>query len=114
MALNTAAVDSAANTLKTTLAYASLHSATPNASGSNETTAARVAVSWSGPSTGAISASNLAFTGVAASGAVGFVGFWSASSSGTFYGYLPLTGDSAANAAGAYTVSSVTVTVSAS
>lgn len=114
MPLNSAATDPSANTLKTTLAYASLHSAQPNTSGSNETTAARVAISWSGPTANVITASSLSFTGVAASGAVTHIGFWSAATSGTFLGWDTLSGDQTANAAGAYSAPTVTVTLTAS
>lgn|SRR5690606_37618968 len=113
MALGSAALGVAAGALESALAYASLHSATPNSSGSNETTAARVAVSWD-VAGGVLSASGLEFEGVASNGDVVAVGFWSAAEGGTFYGSLALTGDSAANAAGEYTVESVEITVSAS
>ena len=37
------------------------------------------------------------------------VGFWSASTAGTFYGYYALTGDQTFNAAGEYTISSLSI-----
>ncbi len=92
--------------------HLSIHTALPNASGSNESTAARVAASWPTAANGDFGAlSNKAFTGGAAGGPALYLGFWSNGTlgSGTFYGYIPLTGDAAFNAAGAYTVTSVTI-----
>ena len=59
---------------------------------------------------GDITWSNIAFTGGAASGPVVRVGYWSASTSGTYYGGSLLTGDATFNAAGEYTVTSVVET----
>lgn len=115
MALNDAALNVAAGAIRTAITHLSLHSSTPNSSGSNETTAARVAAGWGSVSgSGDFSTTNKAFTGVAANGAVTHIGFWSASTAGTFYGYVPATGDQTANSAGEYTVATVTVDGSAS
>lgn len=111
MALNTAALNIMATALGTSATYISLHSALPNGSGSNETTAARKAASWSTASGGALSLSaSLAFTGGASSGAVTYAGLWSASTSGTFYGAFAITGDATFNSAGEYTLDDLTVT----
>jgi len=97
--------------MQTAMTHMSLHTATPNTSGSNESTAARQAITWVTAANGDIVATvDLAFTGGTASGACTHVGFWSASSAGTFYGYLPLTGDQTFNAAGEYTVTGITIT----
>ena len=114
MALNDTLLNVGANAMAAVATHLSLHSATPNGSGSNETSAARVAASWPSASAGDLTVSNKAFTGGASSGAVTHVGFWSASSAGTFYGYVPLTGDATFNASGEYTVTSVTLTGTAS
>lgn len=110
MALITAALNAEANALASTYPYLSLHSADPGSSGASETTAARKAAGWSAASGGVITASNIAFTGVAASGAVTYVGLWSAATGGTFGGGFALTGATAANSSGAYTLTSLTVT----
>lgn len=89
--------------------HLSLHSGVPNASGSNETSAGRVAAGWGAAANGDITATNKAFSGGASGGAVGYVGFWSAATGGTFYGYLPVTGDGTFNSAGEYTLNSVTI-----
>lgn len=101
--------------MQTAATHMSLHTATPNTSGSNESTAARQAITWVTAANGDMVATvDLAFTGGTASGACTHCGFWSASSAGTFYGYLPLTGDQTFNAAGEYTVTGVTITGTAS
>lgn len=114
MALSTAGLNAEVGALASAIGYMSLHSAAPNGSGSNETTAARVAVTWGSPSGGAIAMSGGArnFTGGASNGAVHSVGYWSASSGGTFYGSFPVTGDASFNSAGEYTVDSASITAS--
>jgi hypothetical protein len=114
MALNTAALNAEATTLATDAAYLSLHTADPGATGTNETSAARVAAAWGGASGGAITTSSKNFTGGAASGACTYVGLWSASTAGTFYGGFALSGDQTFNAAGQYTLTSLTITGTAS
>lgn len=110
MALNDAALDLMAGALAGSALYLSLHSAAPSASGSNETSAARLAAGWSSASGGAISISAArAFTGGASNGAVTHVGLWSAATTGTFYGSFPVTGDASFNSAGEYTLDSLTV-----
>lgn len=107
--LNDALLNIGANAMATAAPYLSLHTAVPNATGSNESTAARVAAGWAGAATGDLTITNKAFTGGAASGPCTYVGFWSASTAGTFYGYQALTGDQTFNAAGEYTITSLTV-----
>lgn len=109
--INDALLNVGANAMGAAAAYMSLHTATPNTSGSNESAAPRVASSWGAAATGDITATNRPFTGGTANGAVVAVGFWSAQAAGTgtWYGYLPLTGDATFNSAGEYTVTSVTL-----
>jgi len=75
--------------------YTSLHTAY-SASGANELTGgsyARVAITWGSASSNAISLSGTPYTlNVPASTTVAFVGFWTASSGGTFQGMTPLGG----------------------
>lgn len=108
MALNEAALNAAINGLKAAAPYLSLHSSTPDSSGSSQT-GSRVAASWGTAANGDVVATNVAFTGLTASVAVVAVGLWSASTSGTYYGHLTLTGDASANAAGEYTITSLTL-----
>lgn len=107
-----AGLNLAADQWGATAAWLSLHSADPTTLGDNETSAGRVSAGWGAASGGAITATNKSFSGGASSGACTHVGYWSASTSGTFYGSRPLTGDQAFNAAGDYTVDSVTETFS--
>lgn len=115
MAVNDALLNVGAAAMQGAAAYASLHTAAPDATGSNQSAAARLAVTWETAASGdMVATTDLAFTGGAASGPVSHVGFWSAATAGTFYGALPLTGDAAFNAAGEYTVTGITVTGTAS
>lgn len=109
MALNDTLLNIGANAMAAAATHLSLHSAAPDAAGSNACTSARVAASWPGAATGDITVTNKAFTGVAASGPVTHVGLWSAATAGTFYGAYALTGDQSANAAGEYTLTSLTL-----
>lgn len=113
MALNDAALVVGATAIKNGITHLQLFSATPNAAGTTNAIGSRVASTGSVDADGDITWSNVAFTGLSANQAVAGVGYWSASTAGTFYGYTALTGDTAANAAGAYTVTSVTETSTA-
>ena len=115
MALNDTILNIGNAAMQSAMTHMAIHTAQPNASGSNESAAARQAITWVTAANGDLVATvDLAFTGGAASGAATHVGFWSASSAGTFYGWLPLTGDQTFNAAGEYTVTGVTITGTAS
>lgn len=114
MALNDAALILAANAVDTAITHMSLHTTGAVTSSTNESTAARVAVNGTVDGDGDITWSNVAFTGGAANGPVVRVGYWSASTAGTYYGGALLTGDTTFNSAGAYTVTSVTETSTAS
>jgi hypothetical protein len=95
--------------------HAQIHTAEPDAAGSNESTATRLAITWETAANGdLVILTDLAFTGGASSGPATHIGFWSAVSAGTFYGWLPLTGDQTFNAAGEYTVTGVDITGTAS
>lgn len=115
MALNDAALNVGANAIKAAITHVSLHTAAPNASGSNESTAGRQAVAWGTVATGDFSSTAaLNFTGATANGPITHVGYWSAGTAGTFYGSQALTGDTTANSAGEYTVTTATINSSAS
>ena len=112
--LNDAAVVLAANAVDAAITHLQLYSAATNAGGTTNAVGARVAVNGSVDADGDITWSNVAFTGLAANQAVHSVGYWSASSSGTFYGSTVLSGDATANAAGEYTVVSLAENTTAS
>ena len=108
MPLTTAALDVAADAVRTPIDGLSLHAADPGTTGTNETTAARVTPTWTDNNDGSFSlAATASFTGGAASGPCTFVGLWAGA---TFYGSSALTGDQAFNAAGEYDVTALTVT----
>lgn len=114
MALQTAALNAAANGVAGVAAFMSLHSAAAGSGGANEVSGGgyvRKAVTWNAASGAIASASGtpIAFDGPASS-AVAEIGLWSASSGGTFYGSDVPTGDLAFNAAGDYNVTAATIT----
>lgn len=113
MALNDAALVVGATAIKNAITHLQLYSAATNSAGTTNAVGSRVAASGSVDADGDITWTNIAFTGLTASQPVHSVGYWSASSSGTFYGVTVLTGDATANASGEYSVS-VTETGTAS
>lgn len=110
MALNDAALVLAANAVDTAVTHFQLYSAVTNAAGTTNAIGTRVAVNGTVDGDGDITWTNTAFTGLTANQAVHSVGYWTASSAGTFYGVSVLSGDATANSAGEYTVTSVTET----
>lgn len=107
--LNDAALTVAGTAVKNAITHLSLHSANPGTTGTNQV-GARVAATGAVDSDGDITWSSVAFTGLPANGPVTHVGYWSAATGGTFYGASALTGDTTANAAGQYTVATLTET----
>lgn len=114
MALNDAALVVAANALASAITHIQVHSTGAVSSSANECTSARKPVTVTVDGDGDLAIPTAAFTGIAASGAVVRVGYWSALTGGTYYGGSLLTGDQAANAAGEYTFTSGTETSTAS
>lgn len=110
MAINDTLLNIGANAIRSAATHISLHSALPNAAGSNETTAGRQAAGWGSVSAGDFSLSSaLAFSGGAANGAVTHIGYWSAATAGTFYGSQPVSGDATFNSAGEYTLTAAAI-----
>lgn len=108
--LNDTLLNIGAQAMMNAAGYASLHTATPNSSGSNASAAARQAISWDAAANGdMILTTDKSFTGGTASGPCVAVGLWSAVTAGVFYGYLLLTGDQTFNAAGEYTLTGITI-----
>ena len=114
--LNDTLLEIGADAMKAVATHAGLFTAEPNAAGTtNVASSARQSITWETNSSGdMVVTADAAFTGGAASGACTWVGFWSASSGGTFYGGFALTGDATFNAAGEYNLTGVTVTGSSS
>lgn len=117
MALNDTALNAMADHLASVATHISLHTADPGVGGANEdATVVRQAAGWNAASGGDIAISSARnFTGGTASGACTHVGLWSngTNGTGTFYGGYALSGDQAFNAAGEYTVNTLTVNGSA-
>jgi len=96
--------------------HAQLYTAEPNAAGTtNVSSAGRQAVTWVTAANGdMVITTDVPFTGGTANGACTYIGLWSASSGGTFYGYFALTGDQTFNSAGEYIFTGLTITGTAS
>lgn len=108
MAFSDAALTVGTTAITAAYPYLSIHTSGAVTSSANESTAARVAASWSVDGDGDATTTSKNFTGGAASGPAVRVGYWSASSGGTYGGGSLLTGDQTFNAAGEYTVTSIT------
>lgn len=108
--LNDPALTVGATAIKNVITHFQLHSATPSAGNTTNTVGSRVASTGSVDADGDITWTGINFTGLTANQTIAGVSYWSASTAGTTYGYAALTGDLAANAAGEYTVSSITET----
>lgn len=117
MALNDALLNIGCTAMQGAATHAGIHTAQPDATGSNPANSARQAITWVTAANGdMVATQDIAFTGGTASGAATHLGFWSAAGTGTpptggtFYGWLALTGDQTFNAAGEYTVTGITIT----
>lgn len=89
--------------------FVSLHSGDPSTTGANEISGgspayARKAITWNSASSGNLDSSNAPVFDVPSGTTVAWVGFWSASSGGTFYGSSDVT-DEVFGAQGTYTLS---------
>lgn len=113
MALNNTAMNEGGTAIRNGITHFQLHSGAPGGSGTTAAVGSRVANTGSVAANGTITWSNIAFTGLNANQTVAHVSYWSAATGGVFKGSSALSGDSAANAAGAYTVTSITETASA-
>lgn len=92
-------------------AYVSLHTADPGATGTNEVTGgapayARKAVTWAAPASGSVSSNVQVVFDVPGSTTISHLGFWSASSGGTFYGSRALDSSQTFASQGTYTIAS--------
>jgi len=111
MGYSTAGKNKMLNELAGVAVYVSLHSGNPCDNGANEISGgspayARKSISWNSASGGAITASNQPQFDVPGGTTVSYVGFWSAASGGTFYGYADVP-DESFSGQGKYTLTSV-------
>ena len=110
MPLNDTILNIGATAMQGAMTHGSIHTALPDANGSNASAAARKPITWITAANGDMVATvDLPFTGGTANGPALYLGFWSAVSAGTWYGYVPLTGDTTFNAAGEYTVTDISI-----
>lgn len=115
MALSDHSLTTGATAIEAEITHMQLHSGARGASGTtNVVSGSRIAVSGSVDSDGDISWADLAWTGLTADQAVAEVSYWDASSAGNYCGGTVLTGDSAANAAGDFNITSLVETGTAS
>jgi hypothetical protein len=96
------------NHLASVAGFASLHTSDTPAAGGSEVSGgspayARKAITWNAAAAGSIDSSNQPVFDVPAGTTVRAVGYWSAATSGTFYGYADVT-DEAFAAQGTYTL----------
>jgi hypothetical protein len=87
--------------------FVSLHTADPGISGSVEVSAspyARKAISWAAATSGSISSASTIVFDVPGSTTIEFLGYWSAVTSGTFYGSRALDTAQTYATPGTYTI----------
>lgn len=114
MALNNNGLNEMLDGLTGNVAFVSLHTSEPNASGSNEVAGgsyARQSVTWGTATTGSVSASDEPVFDVPGSTTVSWLGLWSAVTAGTFYGALELTNPETFGGPGTLTMDEITVNV---
>lgn len=114
-------VDSGKNLLLNGLAsgvtFVSLHTADPGTSGSVEVSAspyARKSVNWASAASGSVSSASTIVFDVPGSTTINHLGYWSASSAGTFYGSRALDTEQTYATPGTYTIAigNITETIS--
>jgi hypothetical protein len=116
MALSTSGRNAAAAGVTALSGYASLHTGDPGTTGTAEVTGgspayARKAVTWSAPSSGSVTTSGSVTFDVPASTTISYMGLWSASTGGTFYGGAALSSPETYGAQGTYALTTATVTI---
>lgn len=111
--LSTSALVDGATAINAAWTHVQIHSAAPGGSGTTAVVGSRVANTGSVNAAGVITRAAANFTGLPPNQGVTHVSYWSSVTGGVFKGSSALTGDVTANAAGEYTVSSITETPSA-
>jgi hypothetical protein len=98
--------------------YASLHTADPGTTGTSEVTGgtpayARKAITWGTPATSSVAmAATLPVFDVPAGTTIGWLGYWSLATGGTFYGSRALSASETFGGQGTYSITSATESVS--
>lgn len=107
---NDAALTTGATAIKNEITHLQLHSSNVGGTWATGAVGSRVAVSGSVDSDGDITWTNTNFTGLTAGQTVGGVSYWTASTGGSNRGGSALTGDTTANSAGEFTITTLTET----
>lgn len=114
MPLNDAALDIAGEAIASAVTHVQAFTAVPNAGGTNGI-GARAPIDLVSTDGDLSLATPVALTGLGASVAVGYFGLFTAATGGAFLGYATrTTGDDEANAAGEYTLQSLSIPASSS
>lgn len=99
----------------TGVTFVSLHTADPSTNGANEVSGGsytRESVSWASAASGSVSTSASVVFDVPGSTTITHLGYWSASTSGTFYGSRALDTNQTFATAGTYTIATGNITES--
>lgn len=115
MALNDTAKNLMLNQLAGSAIFVSLHTADPGATGTSEVTGgapayARKSITWNTAATGNLDSSNQPQFDVPGSTTITHVGYWSASTAGTFYGSSTITNETF-SAQGTYTLTDADISL---
>lgn len=95
------------------VSFVSLHTADPSTDGSSEVSGGsytREAVSWDSADSGSVSSNASVVFDVPGSTTITHLGYWSASTSGTFYGSRALDTNQTFATAGTYTIATGNIT----
>lgn len=109
------ALDIGGEAIVAAITHATIHSAAPDATGSNQIAGTtRVPIDLNSTDGNITLASPISFTGAPPAQTVHSVGFHTAASGGTFLGYATrVTGDAAANASGEFNVTAISIPATA-
>lgn len=106
--LNNAAINSALNHVGGLISHISIHSADPGSTGASEI-GTRQAISWSSASNGNLNSVGTQDFAVTSGQTIHSVGFWSASTGGSFYGSKALSSPETYANAGTFTVNDLDI-----
>lgn len=109
MPLNDPILSVGANAMRAQMTHVSLHSAIPDAAGSNESSADRQPSAWAHSNNGDLASASISFTGGQPNGPIKAVGFWNAGVAGSFWGYYQVEGDPIFNGSGNYVLGAFTL-----
>jgi hypothetical protein len=115
MALTATTRNTMLGTITSNVTYFSLHTADPGASGTAEVSGSpytRESASWASASGGTVATNAEVVFDVPGSTTITHIGYWSASTSGTFYGSRALDASQTYATTGTYTLASGNITES--